>query len=53
MMRSSITTITPLPTACGEATVRTADSRLIGPSGLIPVAGRCAPTTTTGFSSGR
>ena len=49
-MRSSITTRTPFPTACGDAAVRTADSRFMGPSGLMPVAGRCAPTTTTGRS---
>ena len=50
-MRSSITTITPLPRACGDAATRMADRRLIGPSGLMPVAGLCAPTTTTGRSN--
>jgi hypothetical protein len=50
MMRSYITTSTPMPFARGEPAVRTADSRLMGPSGLMPVAGRCDPTTTTGVS---
>src|SRR5438046_2548486 len=42
MMRSCITTSTPLPREPWAAATRTAESKLIGPSGLMPVAGNSA-----------
>ena len=48
LISSFITTSTPLPRASGAAAVHTAFSRLRGPSVLMAVAGRWAPTRTTG-----
>jgi hypothetical protein len=44
-------TSTPSPRASGAAATRTAFRRFIAASELRPVAGRCAPTTTTGAST--
>jgi hypothetical protein len=46
---SFATTRTPRPPASGSAAVATALKRFMGPSALIAVAGRMAPTSTTGF----
>src|SRR5437867_4466017 len=43
MIQSSMTAVTPLPRLTGDAATRIADSRLMGPSGLMPVGGRCSP----------
>jgi hypothetical protein len=45
------TTSTPSPRASGAAATRTALTRFIPASELRPLAGRCAPTTTTVMSS--
>jgi hypothetical protein len=50
---SFITTSTPSPRSPGAEAARSADARLAGPSAPIALPGRCAPTSTTGWSIDR